>query len=156
GLEPDPLDPAPAEVERYIEALQGLTAKNEELARRSAWNQIRLAGARAASDRSEAFETLQRMFKLGGPPSPPLDGPFRGLFVPPPLPRPADAALRGLASAYLPWLGKRFHASEQAGDNLMTPSARIPSKVLWPSYELGDAGGGRLSAFRFRTYVSAG
>ena len=46
ALEPDPLEPRPEEVERFVEALQGLRKTETELARRAAWNQIRLAGTR--------------------------------------------------------------------------------------------------------------
>jgi hypothetical protein len=155
ALEPDPLDPQPDEVERYVEALQGLGRANKELARRSAWNQIRLAGARSASRPSEAHDTLNRIFRLGKPPSPPMDGPYSGILVTPTVARPADSALRGLTSAWMPWLGKRFDPAEQSGDNLFVTSASTPTRVLF-RYELQEADGGRLAGFRFRTYVSPG
>jgi hypothetical protein len=57
-----------------------------------------------------------------------------------------------LASRWLPWAGKRFDAAGAGGDNLLLRSARWPSKLLWPSYRLRDAGD-RLAAFDFRTRV---
>jgi hypothetical protein len=155
ALEPDPLEPRPEDVARYVEALQGLSKANAEFARRATWNQIRLAGARAGRRPAEAQETLNLIFRLGGPPAPSLDGPMRGLMVTPTVPRPLDVGLRALASAWMPWTGKRFDAATERGDNLLTASARMPTKVLWPSYRPERVEGGQ-AAFRFRTYVSPG
>ena len=102
SLEPDPLEPRPDEVERYVEALQGLSKANADLARRVAWNQIRLAGARAGRHPAEAHDTLNRIFRLGVPPDPPLDGPTRGLMVTPILARALDLGLRALATSWVP------------------------------------------------------
>ncbi len=155
ALEPDPLEPRPDSVARYVEALQGLSKANAELARRAVWNQIRLAGARAARRPAESRQTLDRIFRLGTPPNPALDGPTRGIMVAPTLRRPLDLGLRAAASAWLPWTGKRFDAEAQAGDNLLVGGARWPARVLWPSY-LPERVGVGLAAFRFRTYVGAG
>ncbi len=155
SLEPDPLTPAAGQVARYVEALQGLSKANADLARRAAWNQIRLAGARAGRRPEEARDTLNRIFRLGTPPKPPLDGPMRGILVTPTLPRPFDLGLRALASAWLPWRGKRFDAATGRGDNLLDPSAAWPARIMWPSYRPEPLGDG-YAAFRFRTYVSPG
>jgi hypothetical protein len=69
--------------------------------------------------------------------------------------RMADVGLRALASAWIPWTGKRFDAASQTGDNLLIESARWPARLLWPSYRLEPAGDGH-AAFRFRTYTSPG
>ena len=69
--------------------------------------------------------------------------------------RAGDAALRAITSAWMPWLGKRFDAASQSGDNLLAASARLPLRAIWPSYQPHDAAGG-LAAFRFRTRVSPG
>jgi hypothetical protein len=155
ALEPDPLEPQPESVARYVEALQGLSKANADYARRAAWSQIRLAGARAGRRPAEAHETLDRLFRLGSPPRPALDGPTRGLMVTPTVPRPLDLGLRALASAWMPWTGKRFDAAANGGENLLAPSARWPTRILWPSYRPEPLGRG-LAAFRFRTYVSPG
>jgi len=155
ALEPDPLEPRAEDVARYVEALQGLSKANADFARRATWNEIRLAGARAGRRPEEARETLNRLFRLGGPPARPLDGPMRGLMVTPTVPRPLDLGLRALASVWMPWTGKRFDAASERGDNLLTSSARVPTRILWPSYR-GEPVGGGQAAFRFRTYVSPG
>jgi hypothetical protein len=155
ALEPDPLEPRAEDVARYVEALQGLSKANADFARRATWNQIRLAGARAGRRPEEARETPNLIFRLGAPPAPPLDGPMRGLMVTPTVPRPLDLGLRAVASAWMPWTGKRFNAGAQEGDNLLTAGARVPTKILWPSYQADPVAGGQ-AAFRFRTYVSPG
>jgi hypothetical protein len=155
ALEPDPLTPSPPEAERYVEALQGLSKANAEFARRATWNQIRLAGTRAGSRPGEAHETLNRIFRLGVPPNPALEGPMRGILVTPTIPRPADLGLRALASAWMPWTGKRFDAATATGDNLLLASARPVARVLFPSYRLEPLDDG-YAAFRFRTYVGPG
>jgi hypothetical protein len=155
SLEPDPLEPRPDEVERYVEALQGLSKANADLARRAAWNQVRLAGSRAGKRAAEAHDTLNRIFRLGIPPDPPLDGPTRGIMVTPILARPLDLGLRALATSWVPWTGKRFDAASGTGDNLLVASSRGPARVMWPSYRLKPLGDG-YAAFRFRTYVGPG
>jgi hypothetical protein len=156
ALEPDPLTPRPEEVERYVKALQGLSKANADFARRASWAQIRLAGARAGSRPAEAHDSLNRIFRLGVPPDPPLEGPTRGILVTPTIPRPADLGLRAVASAWMPWTGKRFHGATATGDNLLVASARPVARILFPSYRLEPLDDGSYAAFRFRTYVGPG
>jgi hypothetical protein len=156
ALEPDPLETTPEEVERYVALVQEAAESQPGMAKRLAWNQIRLAGVRARTHRNEAHESLNRMFRLGEPPDPPIDGPTKGILVTPVMPRLAEVPFRGLSEAWMPWVGKRFDPSTQTGDNLLRPSARMPSRILWRNYRPEDAGDGRLAAFKFRTYASPG
>ena len=156
ALEPDPLEPSPEQVERYVAAVQQLASEDPERAKALAWNQIRLAGVRARRRPREARDSLNRMFRLGVPPDPAIDGPTKGILVTPVMPRVAEVPFRGLAEAWMPWMGKRFDPSTQTGDNLLTASARTPSKLFWPNYHPEETGDGRLAAFKFRTYASPG
>ena len=70
--------------------------------------------------------------------------------------RPADATVRGIASMYMPWLGKSFDRDAQSGINLLTPGAKTPMKVLWPNYEPEREMADRIEAFPFRTRIDAG
>jgi hypothetical protein len=155
-LQPDPLEPRAEEVERYVEALQVLAKTDPDLARSQTWNQIRLAGMRAGRRRAEAHDSLNRIFRLGTVPDPMLDGRFDGVAITPTTFASSDPALRALASLWMPWLGKRFDAETQTGDNVMLPSARLPSKLFWPSYRFRRLSYGCYAAFRFRTYSGAG
>jgi hypothetical protein len=156
-FQPDPLAPRPEEVEAYVAALQELAARNPLQARRHAWDQIRLAGTRATGPaRGEAHESLNRMFRLGGPPEPELDGPYRGMLVAPPALKGADPLLRAATRAWMPWVGKRFDAKTARGDNLLLRSARVPARLIWPAYRLEEADSRHLSGFRFRTWTGPG
>jgi len=156
ALQPDPLQPRPDEVEDFVRALQGLRKSEADLARRATWSQIRLAGMRARSRPHEALETLNLTFRLGTVPRTPLAGPHDGILVAPALWRPADRALSALTSAWMPWVGKRFDADAERGDNLLRPGARSVARVLWPGYRPWEARDGLLGAFRFRTYEAPG
>lgn len=155
-LLPDPLDPTPEQVEEYVKALQELGPSGAELAQREAWSQIRLAGARASDHPTEVHETLNRIFRNGKPPDPKPDGPYDGILVAPTTARMTDGLLRGLSSAWMPWLGKRFDRVSETGDNLLARSAKAPGRVLFRGYQLQEAGDGNYAAFKFRTYVAAG
>jgi hypothetical protein len=156
-LQPDPLAPRPDDVERYVEALQELAARNPIQARRRVWDQIRLAGSRATgATRDEAHESLNRMFRLGEPPEPALDGPYRGLLVTPLTVAATDPLLRAAAKAWNPWVGKRFDARGERGDNLLLRSARLPARLLWPAYRMEEPDAHHLAAFRFRTWTGPG
>jgi hypothetical protein len=156
ALQPDPLEPRTEEVERYVEALQVLAETDLDLARSQTWNQIRLAGMRAGRRRAEALDSLNHVFRLGTLPEPMLDGRFEGVAVTPTTIAVTDPVLRALSSYWMPWLGKRFDAETQTGDNVMLPSARLLSKLFWPRYRFRSMGDGLYTAFRFRTYAGAG
>jgi len=156
ALQPDPLEPCSEEVERYIAALQELAESDPDLAERQAWSQIRLAGMRAGQRRSEALDSLNRIFRLATVPESSPDGPYDGLVVTTTTFAATDLLFRALLSLWMPWLGKRFDARTAYGDNMMLPSARVPAKFVWPSYRFQDMGEGRYAAFRFRSYAGAG
>ena len=124
ALQPDPLEPIAEEVERYVGALQEFAETDPDLAGRQAWNQIRLAGMRGGRRRSEVLDSLNRIFRLGTVPEPPLDGPCDGLVVTTRTFALTDPLFRVLVSIWMPWVGKRFDAETMSGDNLMLPSAR--------------------------------
>src|SRR5215211_1645097 len=155
ALQPDPLEPRAEEVERYVAALQELAASDPDLAGRQAWSQIRLAGMRAGR-RSEALDSLNRIFRLATMPETPPDGPCDGLVVTTTTFAATDPLFRVLLSLWMPWLGKRFDAATATGDNIMLPSARLLAKLVWPSYRFQSLGDGRYAAFRFRSYAGAG
>ena len=156
ALQPDPLEPRTEEVERYVAALQELAESDPDLARRQAWSQIRLAGMRAGRRRNEALDSLNRLFRLATVPDPLPDGRYDGLVVTTTTFAATDTLFRVLLSLWMPWLGKRFDTETTSGDNMMLPSARVPAKLVWPSYRFQDIGEGRYAAFRFRSYTGAG
>jgi len=56
----------------------------------------------------------------------------------------------------MPWLGKSFDPLSQTGVNRFTAGARVPLRMMWPTYRPEGLVGGRLEAFPFRTWVGRG
>jgi hypothetical protein len=135
--------------------LQELAESDPDLARRQVWVQLRLASMRAGQRRSEAHDSLNRIFWLGTLPEPMLDGPYDGAPIAPTTFAATAPILRALSSLWMPWLGNRFDAETATGDNVMLPSARLPAKLFWPGYRFRSLGGGRYAAFCFHTYAGA-
>jgi hypothetical protein len=99
---------------------------------------------------------LNQLFALGQAPKE-LDGPTDGILVVPLIQGVLDQGLSLITSIWMPWMGKRFDAANDRGDNLLTESAHWPAKLLWPRYstkEIDDADG--RAAFEFKTYVEPG
>jgi hypothetical protein len=118
------------------------------------WEQILETGQAIQTDREAAVGRLGKLFRIGTPPAS-LDGGTEGALVGFVLHPAFDRAVAALTSRWLPWAGKRFDAVAASGDNLLLPSARWPSKLLWPRYPMRNAGD-RLAAFDFETRVEPG
>ena len=108
-------------------------------------------------DRVAALAALDRLFRSGKLPDPPLDGFYAGeLFafqMFPGLDPLADLANR----TWKPWRGKIFDASRNRGENLFARSSLFATRLVWPFYngytDLGSAG---YRAFPFHTWVGPG
>ncbi|QLL07062.1 hypothetical protein [Mycobacterium vicinigordonae] len=138
-----------------IEAAESrLSELRERDAAEEAWQWIVDLKEQAKSDGAAAEAQLDAIFRKGTPPAT-LDGPTDGILVMTTTNPIVDAAVRFVTGLWMPWQGKRFDLTANAGDNRMTNSAKLPSKLLWPLYKMKDAAGGRL-AFDFKTYQDAG
>lgn len=140
-------------VAKRVTALRRQAKSDPEGAREEAWAWIEDLGARAAEDRKDALEELQKLFLRGKPAKP--SGQTEGILVTWTMHPLADKVVGAITGSWMPWLGKKFDPAKQKGVNTLTPSARIPAKVLWPLYSTKDSPLGR-SAFDFNTYVEAG
>jgi hypothetical protein len=123
-------------------------------ARDAAWTWIEELGRRARTDRAGALVELQQLFESGEPATG-IDGQTEGILVTWTMSPAADKAIGTITNAWMPWLGKKFYPDENRGENTLTNSARLPSKLLWPLYRMADSPLGR-TAFGFETYVEAG
>ena len=106
-------------------------------------------------NRARSIERLDEIFRSGSAPDPRPDGFLYGRFVTMSVWGPSDSLTRRITRLYMPWLGKQFDSAAETGINILRPSARVPMKALWRSYEpriLAD----RLEAFEFRTRVAPG
>jgi hypothetical protein len=123
-------------------------------AKDEAWQWIVDLKEQAKSDSKAAVDELDAIFKLGNTPTD-LHGPTDGILVTTTTNAVIDPAVRFITSLWMPWQGKRFDAATATGDNRMTSSSSLPSKLLWPLYKMKDAADGKL-AFNFKTYRDAG
>ena len=114
------------------------------------------ASLRPEAVREQALAALDELFREGTAPDPHPDGFLRGELVTTSVARPVDAAARAIASLYMPWLGKAFDRATRSGINILRPSARVPMRLLWPSYEPQREMADRIEAFPFRTRVEPG
>jgi hypothetical protein len=120
----------------------------------AAWQWFLDLKERSGSDRKGADAELDELFLTGGVPTG-LDGPTDGILIMTTTNAVVDPAVRAVTNLWMPWQGKRFDAQAATGDNRMTGSSRLPSKLLWPLYRMKDAQDGKL-AFDFKTYEDAG
>lgn len=180
GSEPDPLAPSPGEVLEYVTEMQRADQalahaieaadtrtlserEHEMLGRRRSTaaaavaRQVLLLARRLDTRREASLQTLHSIFKLGSAPASALDGRFRGQLVTTTIFSPLDSFGRVMARLYIPWLGKRFDAASQTGDNFFKPGMRLWSHLYWPMYNgYRHYGRNLLTAFPFRTYTGPG
>jgi len=120
-------------------------------ARDAAWGWFQQLGEEVGRDRDQGSAALAELFALGTPPAG-IDGRTEGILVAPLITGSVDRAMRGLAGAWMPWMGKRFDAAGNRGDNVLRQSARWPVKLFWPLYATRELGDDR-TAFDFETRV---
>jgi len=132
-----------------LEGLRRLAESQPDAARDAAWLWIKEAG-----ERDDVAE-LDALFELGHAPRD-LDGATDGILVTPQIHPALDWFVKALTPLWMPWSGKRFDAAAETGDNRLVDSARLPTKLIWPSYESKEAPGGGRLAFDFQTRVEPG
>ena len=138
-----------------VEATESrVTELRQREAADEAWQWIVDLKERAKYDSAAAAAELDAIFRNGTPPGD-LDGATDGILVMTTTNPVVDAAARFVTNLWMPWQGKRFDLAAGTGDNRMTSSAKLPSKLLWPLYKMKDAADGKL-AFDFKTYQDAG
>jgi hypothetical protein len=148
------LKAGPTATAERVARLREVGEQDPLAAQDAAWAWITRLGASTGSDRVGAAEELAQVFACGRP-SAGIDGPTEGILVAPLIHPAADRFLRAATALWMPWLGKRFDAASQRGDNRLAGSARWPAKLLWPRYASRGRGGERL-AFDFETRVERG
>ena len=154
-------EPAPAIQHTVEESRSEIASRVAELregalsqpldARDAAWRWFEQLGDEVGRDRDAGAAALAELFALGVPPAG-IDGRTEGILVAPTITPPVDRLMRGLSGAWMPWLGKRFDAEANLGDNLLRQSARWPAKLFWPLYGTRPFGDDR-TAFDFETRV---
>jgi hypothetical protein len=154
-------EPAPAAQPTTEESRSAIASRVAELreeaasapieARDAAWQWFEQLGDEVGRDRDAGAAALAELFALGVPPAG-IDGRTEGILVAPTITPPVDRLMRGLSGAWMPWLGKRFDAEANLGDNVLRQSARWPAKLFWPLYGTRPFGDDR-TAFDFETRI---
>lgn len=137
-----------------LEWLRQSVATQPEGAAEAAWAWISDLANSAKSDAGAADTECNELFRMGAPPAD-LDGPTEGMLVMTTTNPRLDTAVRAVTALWMPWQGKRFDVDSGTGDNRLTRSTGLVSKLLWPLYSMRDAEAGKL-AFDFKTYVDEG
>lgn len=154
GSAPEATEAASA-VRQRVERLRELSASDPLAAQADAWAWFTEVGRRVTSgDRDEAMAELQELF-MAGRPSTGIDGPTEGMLVAFTTQPVLDKMIAAITAAWLPWAGKTFDAEANRGRNLLLRSARLPSRIPWPTYSMAREGD-YAAAFDFTTYVEPG
>ena len=127
------------------------------LATRDVHAEINQATQQVNRDQAGGLALLNELFGRGLPPSPALDGRYRGALLTTSLNPILDWVNRTLFGWWLPWKGKIFDAAEQTGDNMFTNDGLPLARLVFLGYRgyVAD-GAGRSRALQFRTYVGSG
>src|SRR5262245_54568243 len=100
---------------------------------------------------------LEALFVQGRVPHPPLDGRYKGVLVRTTTFPLLDLLTAAIGSVYMGWLGKRFDATRQRGDNHFLASSRPSISAFWSRYPgVTDNPDGTIDAFVFRTWTGPG
>jgi hypothetical protein len=120
-------------------------------------NQLLAVKEIVVKDRSRGLAVLDEIFRAAAPPDPPLEGRYAGELLAIDL-APGLTHLAGwLAAAWMPWKGKAFDPSRQAGINIFSGDSLLPARLIWPLYRHYQADTpGRYRAFPFRTSLGPG
>jgi hypothetical protein len=150
---------APAGTATELAGVEGRVAALRELddpvlARDTTWAWFTEAGQRAGRDREGALAELAELFRSGQP-SRGIDEQTEGILVRFTMQPLFDRAMAAITALWMPWLGKRFDDANSRGDNVLLASARLPAKLLWPTYAMRSIADG-LTAFDFETRIEAG
>src|SRR3989304_2286011 len=95
--------------------------------------------------------------RVGPPPNPPLNGRYAGELVMLDIAPGLTQLVSAIVSAWLPWKGKTFDASQSKGANILTRDSLPLAHVYWPLYRgYVDDGPETYRAYAFRTYLAPG
>lgn len=139
-----------------------LIIEDEEVEVDASTLQSRLAELKSAQmlvkrDRAQGMAALNRLFRNGTPPQPPIDGRYRGELISLDLAPGFTELFQSITLAWMPWLGKTFSASGQEGDNIFTRDSYLLARIFNPFYRgfVADQPG-TYRCFTFRTYIAPG
>jgi hypothetical protein len=120
----------------------------------AAWAWFARLGELTLKDRERGVEQLDRLFAEGQVPEP-IDGITEGMMMAYLFGPHSDRAIRKIGALWMPWLGKRFDAERQHGENRVTRAFPLFTRLVWPGYAV-RAEGNERRGFEFETHVEQG
>ena len=116
----------------------------------------RVAAARSfqSTDHRAMLLELNRLFRAGRVPQPPLAGPYAGELITTTFGCTADVAFGALGRVYMPWRGKVFDAATHSGRNLFIARSKLLIRPFDPAVR--DDRPGLVSAYPFATSSGPG
>jgi hypothetical protein len=111
---------------------------------------------RSKVNRRLVLDRFGEVFRSGAAPDPLPEGFLLGRLLATSTWPWLDATGQRLADLWMPWRGKSFSPVSSMGLNRFARNARIPLKVVFPSYIPEFVGPDRVEAFPFRTRVAPG
>jgi hypothetical protein len=136
-----------------VAALREIAEHDPLASQEFAWAWFEHLGKLVERDRA-VLDDLDELFACGRP-SRGIDGPTEGIALWFHINRVLDAFLNVMLAVHNPWIGKRFNAAQQTGDNLATTGGRWLLKLIWPSFRIHSEDG-RWVGGDFQTRVEAG
>jgi hypothetical protein len=119
--------------------------------------QLRAAQKLVTNDRKHGLGTLNRLFRGGMPPNPPLDGRYHGELIALDIAPGLTQSFDWITGIWMPWLGKAFNASRQAGDNIFAQDSYLIARLFNPFYRGFVADEQKTyQGFTFHTYIAPG
>jgi hypothetical protein len=107
-------------------------------------------------NRTQVLARLNEIYRSGTAPDPLPDGFMPGRLLAMSVQPQLDATVRRIAALWMPWQGKVFDPDAMTGVNRFIPNARIPMKVVFPSYSPETVTANEIEAFPFRNRVAPG
>src|ERR1700687_1117356 len=104
------------------------------LATRDVQAEINQATQGLNRDRAGSLALLNELLRRGLPPSPALDGRYKGALLTTSVNPILDRLNRTLFGWWLPWKGKTFNAAAQTGDNMFTNDGLLLSRLVLLGY----------------------
>ena len=123
----------------------------------TALDSIRLAQRLLQHDRSRGLARLNKLFRAGTVPDPPLDGRYAGELIALDIAPGLTQLSQAMASVWMPWQGKTFETARSRGDNILTRDSLALACLGWPLYRgFVEDKLETYRAFRFRSLAAAG
>jgi hypothetical protein len=120
-------------------------------------NQLAFARRLLQHNHSQGWTELNKRFRNGKIPQPPLHGVYVGELIALDIAPGLTQFFQWLTSQWMPWLGKTFNAADQTGDNIFAKDSYPMARFFNPLYRgFVNNEPETYQGFVFHTYVASG